>query len=331
MSKSLSDTTDSDAKRPGANLSLSVAIPTFRRADDLARCLKALAAQKCLPDEVLVTVRDIDTETQRRLAALPPMPFPLRVIDLTATGLVAARNAALVACTSDIIAYVDDDAAPHPDWVCRVLGHFAADPHLGGLGGKDRLHNGQRFVEGRRANVGQVQWFGRVVADHHLGYGGPRPVDMLKGANMSFRRAAVGAIRFDARLRGKGAQPNEDLTFSLAVRRAGWNLVYDPAVLVDHFSGGRTEARHYAEMAAVRDTKGFSEWAFNEVVAVWDEFPPWRLAVFFVWSLLIGTRVCPGLLQAIRFTPSLGLASWQRFVLAQRGKFEALRTLPWTR
>jgi len=322
---------DSEVMQPGSTLSLTVAVPTFRRPDDLARCLKAIAAQECLPDEVLVTVRDIDTQTQDFIAALPPTPFPLRVINLTERGLVVARNAALTSFKSDIIAFVDDDAAPHPDWVCRVRRHFEADPRLGGLGGKDRLHDGKRFIEGRRANVGQLQWFGRVVADHHLGYGPPRPVDMLKGANMAFRRAAIGAIRFDQRLRGSGAQPNEDLTISLAVRRAGWNVIYDPAVLVDHFSGGRDEARHYAEIAAVRDTKGFREWAFNEVVAVWDEFPSWRLAVFFAWSLLVGSRVCPGLVQAIRFTPTLGLASWQRFALAQRGKFEALRTLPWTR
>lgn len=142
---------------------------------------------------------------------------------------------------------------------------------------------------------------------------------------MSFRRTAIGEIRFDTRLRGKGAQPNDDLTFGLAVRRAGWRLVYDPAVLVDHFSGRRDEARHYATVAKVTDESGFRDYAYNEVVALWDELSPARRVGFAAWSFLVGTRVCPGLLQAVRFTPKLRQASWHRFRLAQQGKLEAWR------
>ncbi len=308
-------------------LSFGVVIPTYRRPDDLARCLQALGQQDRLPDDVIVTVRDTDEETLRFLAGRSGLPFPLRVVKPDMPGVVAARNAALEACRTEILAFLDDDTVPHPDWARRVARHFEADPKLGGLGGKDRLHDGTHFNEGRANRVGKVQWFGRVVADHHLGHGAPRPVDMLKGANMSFRAAAFEGVRFDARLRGAGAQPNDDLAFSLAVRRAHWTLRYDPEVIVDHFSGGREEVRHYATVAAVRDAQGFHDWAFNEVVALWDEFPPWRRTVFAAWSLLVGTRVCPGLVQAVRFTPRLGLASWQRFVLAQRGKLDALRTL----
>ncbi len=308
-------------------LSLGVAIPTNRRPDDLARCLQALARQERLPDDVIVTVRDADEPSRRFLAGCSGLPFPLRVLEMAAPGLVAGRNAALEACRTEILAFLDDDTAPHPDWARRVADHFEADPTLGGLGGKDRLHDGTRFNEGRADRVGQVQWFGRVIADHHLGHGGPRPVDMLKGANMSFRAAAFADVRFDTRLRGSGAQPNEDLAFSLAVRRAHWALRYDPAVVVDHFSGSREEVRHYVAVAAVHDVQGFRDWAFNEVVALWDELPPWRRGVFAAWSLLVGTRVCPGLVQAVRFTPRLGFASWQRFLLAQRGKLDALRVL----
>lgn len=309
-------------------LSLGVTIPTYRRPNDLERCLQALAKQQRLPDDVIVTVRDIDEQTRRFIAGCSGLPFPLRMIDLAAIpGLVAARNAALDACRTDIMAFLDDDTAPHPDWAARVVEHFVADTNLGGLGGKDRLHDGTCFNDGRTDRVGQVQWFGRVVADHHLGHGAPRRVQMLKGANMSFRANAFARIRFDTRLRGTGAQPNDDLTFSLAMRREGWTLRYDPAVAVDHYSGSTEQVRHYVDIAAVRDVQGFRDFAFNEVVALWDEFPLWRRGVFAIWSVLVGTRVCPGLVQAVRFTPRLGLASWQRFALAQRGKLDAVRTL----
>jgi hypothetical protein len=43
----------------------------------------------------------------------------------------------------------------------------------------------------------------------------PREVDGLKGANMSFRSEVFAKVRFDKRLRGSGATPNEDLRFRL--------------------------------------------------------------------------------------------------------------------
>ena len=307
--------------------SFGVIVVTYRRVTDLAKCLDGLARQRRKPDDVIVTVRDIDQPSRDFLDQRPAGDLPLRMVLVTTPGIVAARNAGLDACETDIIAFLDDDTVPHPDWSERVIAHFEQDPRLGGLGGKDRLHDGTKFDDRLSDTVGQVRWYGRVIPNQHLGHGAPREVDMLKGANMSFRRSAVGSIRFDTRLKGQGAQPNDDVAFCLAVRRAGWKLLYDPAVLVDHFSGDRTETRHYAVVAAVTDRHGFQDLAYNEVIALWDEMPPARRAGFMAWSLLVGTRVCPGLVQAVRFTPQLGFASWQRFLLAQQGKLQAWKDL----
>lgn len=316
-------------REPGQARTIGVMVPTYRRPGDLARCLKGLARQTQPPDDVMVVVQERDVETNRFLDSLNGNLVRWRRITVAKPGLVVARNAALDACSTDILAIVDDDAVPHPDWLARILDHFRRDPRLGGLGGKDRLHDGTGFQDGKSAVVGKLSWFGRVVPNHHLGFGPPREVDMLKGCNMSFRASAFEGIRFDTRLRGKGANANDDLAFCLAVRRAGWRLVYDPAILVDHFSGQSEEVRHYAVVAPVKDRQGYLEMAFNEVVAIWDEFPFHRKLCFAAWSFFVGTRISPGLVQAIRFTPQLGLASWHRFLLAQRGKLDAMRQLPW--
>lgn len=304
-------------------LSFGVIIATYQRTDALANCLDGLARQRCGPDDVIVMVRDTDRSSRDFLDRRPAGGLPLRVIVVTAPGVVAARNAGLDACKTDVIAFLDDDTVPHPDWTERVVAHFEHDPRLGGLGGKDRLHDGTKFDDRMSDTVGQIRWYGRVIPNQHLGHGAPREVDMVKGANMSFRRSAIGSARFDTRLKGQGAQPYEDVAFGLAVRRAGWKLLYDPEVLVDHFSGKRTETRHYALVAALTDRRGFEDLAYNEVVALWDDMPAARRAGFMAWSLLIGTGVCPGLVQAVRFTPRLGLASWQRFLIAQQSKLQA--------
>ncbi len=306
-----------------ACLTIGVAIASYRRPDDLKRCLEALSEQSRLPDDVIVVVRADDEASRNAVAAASAGPLPVRQLFVSAPGTVPARNVALTHCRTDILSFVDDDTVPHRDWVERIVPYFADDPALGGLGGRDRIHDGTSFDDRTARDVGRIQWFGRVVPNHHLGVGAPRTVDFIKGANMSFRAAAFRNIKFDARLRGTGAQPYEDLVFSSAVRRAGWKLLYDPGVVVDHFLGKREETRHYADIATVKDRQGFQNFAFNGVVAVWDELPVSGLIAFALWSLAVGTGICPGFLQAVRFTPKLGAASWQRFALALSGKLDA--------
>lgn len=305
----------------------SVIIATYRRPSALLQCLNSLLTQQLKFEEIIVTVRDVDSDTQVALSSRPADGLPLRIVVVQMPGIVAARNAGLEVVTGDLVAFLDDDTVAHPDWSERALEHFASDSRLGGLGGKDRLHDGKCFNDRKSNIVGHISWFGRIVPNQHLGYGASREVDMLKGANMIFRRSAIGNIRFDTRLRGTGAQPNDDVAFCLAIRRAKWKLVYDPSVLVDHYSGRRDEVRHYVEIDKVVDRQGFKDLAYNDVVALWDELPRFRHLAFGLWSVLVGTSICPGLLQAIRFTPRLGWASWERLVLAQQGKLEAWRAL----
>jgi GT2 family glycosyltransferase len=310
---------------------IGVLIPTYRRPDDVRRCLSGVAEQTRAPDDVIVVVRRDDTDTQHVLAHPAGDRLPLRVILVDEPGTVVARNAGIGACRTDVLAMIDDDAVPHPDWLHRILGHFQRDPSLGGVGGKDRMHDGTGFDDARARVVGKIQWFGREIGNHHRGFGDPREVDGLKGANMSFRSQVFAEVRFDKRLRGSGATPNEDLRFSLAVKQAGWKLLYDPQILVDHYQRPREEPRFYGGVIVPEDATRFKEFAFNEVVAIWDSLSLPRRVSFAIWSVLIGTGVCPGLVQAVRYTPSLGIASWHRLGLAQRGKLEAIMELGWRR
>jgi GT2 family glycosyltransferase len=314
---------------PEAHFAVGVLVATSRRPRDLERCLRALARQERPADDVLVVVRDIDDATHRFLDKFDAVELGLSVrkITVAAPGVVAARNAGLAACRTDILAIIDDDTAPHPDWIVRVIDHFARDLTLGGLGGRDRCHDGERFDDRQEPVVGRIRWHGRLVGNHHLGFGSVRDVDYLKGANMTFRTVALVGKRFDERLRGDGAGPHEDMAFSIAVRRGGWRLAYDPMVLVDHYAAKRDEPRHYVSVGRIGNTTEFSNHAFNIVVAVWEDLSAPRRMAFVIWYLLIGTRTCPGVAQALRFTPKLGRGSWMRFVIAQRGLFAAYRML----
>ncbi len=305
---------------------IGVLVCSYRRPDNLSKCLGGLERQTRPPDEVIVVVRADDTQTLEYVRGRSPDPLPLTVLTVDEPGLVAARNVGARAFRSDVLSITDDDAVPHPDWLARIFDHFRADASVGGVGGRDQCFADGMPIPATTEWVGKLLWNGKHVGNHHLGRGPARPVDLIKGCNMSYRREALKAVHFDERLHGRGSQACEDLAVSRAVANNGWKLVYDPAVLVDHYEGKRTEPRHYASLM-ISDPEGFEDSVYNQLVAIWSSLTPERRLYSLAYFFFVGTRAAPGLLQALRFTPSLGAASWVRFWIAQRGRFKAFRDM----
>ncbi|BCZ77873.1 glycosyltransferase family 2 protein [Paraburkholderia terrae] len=292
-------------------MKITVLVPTYRRPQDLARCLAALQKQERVPDEVVVVARPDDEATHACLAdPLVVGALPLNVAAVELPGQVAALNRGLDAATGDVIAITDDDAAPHADWVRRIGAAFESDARLGALGGRDWVHQKGGVLDGSRFLVGKMMKSGKIIGNHHLGVGEAREVDLLKGANMSYRRDAVRTIRFDGRLRGAGAQVHNDMAFSMSVKNAGWKLVYDPRVAVDHYPAERfdEDRRDAQSLTAVRNA------AYNLHLILREQLPAGQREVAWWWYALVGTRVYPGALHAVLALTSKGartkLARW---------------------
>lgn len=275
---------------------LCVLVPTWRRPDDLERCLTALEALGEPADQVVIVVRAGDAQA-REVVARHAAALPLDEVVVDRPGAVHARNEGLRVVRTDVVAFIDDDVAPHPDWSARIRAWFARDERLGALGGRDhvRLYNqGGRLDTGTRDVVGKASWYGRFVGLHHLGYGAPREVDILKGANLVARVAALPPGGFDAKLRGAGAEHHEDWTLTLAIKHGGWRVVFDPAVAVDHFQGPRFGG-------TVRGRTGGQERLdklHNRTYAAIRHLPLWQAAAHVVYVLLVGTQHGPGVLAA---------------------------------
>ncbi|WP_176058031.1 glycosyltransferase [Paraburkholderia sp. BCC1876] len=309
-------------------LKVSVIVPTYRRPADLARCLAALQRQSRAPDEVIVIARSDDamTHTALRDPALPGT-LPLTVALVDTPGQVAALNRGLDAARGDVLAITDDDAAPHADWVARIAAAFEHDPRLGGLGGRDWVHEKGRVLDGERQRVGKVTAAGMITGNHHLGVGDAREVDILKGANMSYRRDAVRALRFDVRLRGTGAQVHNDMAFSLSVKHAGWKLMYDPRVAVDHYPAERFDDDQRFKF----NDAAFYNASFNLRLIMCETLTPAGRWAFVAYSTLIGNRADPGFVRALslafeRGGVALALRKWWVGLRAMRGAWqEAVR------
>ncbi|MBN3882871.1 MAG: glycosyltransferase family 2 protein [Nostoc sp.] len=299
----------------------TVLIPTYRRPQDLSRCLLALQEQTKPVDQVIVVVRDTDAETWQFLAQYTAHNLPLHTVKVTQSGVVAALNAGLAAVEGDIVSITDDDAAPHPDWLERIAAYFTCDSRLGGLGGRDWIHHGSKLEDESRPVVGQLQWFGRVIGNHHLGVGEPREVDILKGVNMSFRTQAIGQLRFDERMRGTGAQVHFEMAFTLALKRAGWKIIYDPNVAVDHYPAQRfdeDQRNNFNEIA-------FINLVHNETLVLLEHLPFIRRIVFLFWAIFVGTCDSLGLVQWLRFLPSQGQLAGKKLLASWRGRWQGYK------
>jgi glycosyltransferase involved in cell wall biosynthesis len=299
-------------------MKISVLIPTWRRPKSLARCLDALADQTRRPDELVLVVRG-DDEESRALLSGRSLPFRIEVVEPSRTGVVAALNSGLDAVGGDVVAITDDDTAPLPDWLARIERHFITDAELGGLGGRDRIVGSP---DGGAADaelvVGRIAWFGRVIGNHHLGRGATREVDILKGANMAVRRAALADRRLDTDLRGTGAEHHWEIDLSLALKRDGWRLAYDPSVAVDHYEAERHGGQREERMS---ERERFDA-VHNQTLTLLRNLPARRRLVAVSYAFLAGTRADPGPLLALesilRGEPARQVAGRMRTATAGR-------------
>lgn len=301
---------------------ISVLIPTLRRQVDLRRCLEALDRQERRPDQVVVVARRDDDATRLLLEALPAGLLPIDVTHTGGGGQVGALNSGLRHASGEVIAILDDDTAPRPDWLARIERHFLQRPSLGGLGGRDNLLTDEAGEETKQQTVGRILWYGRWIGQAHRGTGPARDVEILKGCNMSYRREAIDGIWFDDRLKGQGAQWFNDACFSLTVHRAGWDICYDPAILVDHFHGTRQDGDD-RQASSASEVYAF---AFNETLVLTDYLPPVRRALFLVFAFCVGNRRVPGLVQWMRAAFEGGGHGTAYQVAAWKGRLDALRS-----
>ena len=169
------------------------------------------------PDFEVIVVDDGSTDSTAAVAE----EHGFRVIRTPHRGLSSARNTGLAAATGEIVAYLDDDARPDPDWLSHLAESFARSAHVG-VGGPNLSPAGDgpvaQCVARSPGNPTHV-----LLTDEEA--------EHLPGCNMAFRRRALEAIGgFDPRFRRAG----DDVDVCWRLRELGWTLGYSPAATVWH-------------------------------------------------------------------------------------------------
>lgn len=230
-------------KHAPADLEISVIICAYTsdRWDALGEAITSVRGQSQSASEIVLVIDHAPELEDVSRAAWPEVRV---VANREQQGLSGARNTGLAETTGDVVAFLDDDAIPAPDWLERLAAAYA-DERLIGVGGSVQ----PRWLQGRpRWFPAEFDW---VVGCSHSGMPRTRErVRNLIGANMSFRRdALIDAGGFRHELGRVGTIPagceETELCIRLATSFPDGEIVYDPGAAVDHLVPRRRGGLRY--------------------------------------------------------------------------------------
>lgn len=109
----------------------SIVVPTYDRPKSLRRCLTALAGLDYPASRYEVVIVDDGgpVEVDRVIRGLA---LTIRVVKQPRRGPAAARNAGARHAEGDMLAFTDDDCAPHRAWLRTFAAKLAPDSAVGG-------------------------------------------------------------------------------------------------------------------------------------------------------------------------------------------------------
>ncbi len=305
---------------------ISVLVATYRRTELLAGCLRSLARQQRLPDEVIVIVREEDQPTLDFLQNFenPFSPVELlRIVTIAAPGIVHAENAGLEAAVGEVVAFIDDDAIALVDWLQRIEQHYT-NPGVGAVGGPTVPYIDEKPVlEKTSGPCLKKTWYGAHFGNSEKIPDSLREVHVLRGCNMSFRKSL--APLFDYRLKPYWRRFEDDVI--LAIYRQNYKVMYDPQIQVYH---------HTAPVQGVQTRDNDQTTIFgshhNNTYVTLKHGALLHQMVFLCFTFLIGDRTNPGLLgYLVKGTMQKRVFEClHEFVWAVQGKISGIQTyLKW--
>lgn len=267
--------------------SVTAAICTRDRPEDLRRCLRSLLAVRDAAggvDAFEILVVENAPSSGATAAVIDGMPDVRRCLEPLA-GLDFARNRALAEATGEVIAFLDDDVVVDAGWLGGLLEALAENPDAGCVTGlvlpAELGCEAQVIFERRggfRRGCRKLRYSGPVQPGNPLYPAGAGIFGA--GCNMAFKRQALVDLGgFDEALdTGPPLPGGGDLDAFYRVVRAGHPLVYEPSMLVFH--------RHRRDLEGLR--RQYRSWGAGMMAFVaktWTTDPSqrWKLERLVWW------------------------------------------------
>ena len=251
-----------------ARPSVSAVIPVYNGRRHLQEAIESVAAQTEPPDE-LVLVDDGSSDDSLRVVDDASVPFPVRIVHQEHAGQSAARNRAVEEAQGELVAFLDQDDAWHPEHLAVLSRPFVDDPTVGWVYSDfDEID-----AAGRTVTLGFLRERSVRHPRHSLGACLAEDLMVIPSASV-IRRAALEELGgFDEQLQGY-----EDDDLYVRAFRSPWRLVFDDRSLArfrvhdtsfsanGHFAESRV---HFSKklQQAVADDRRLNRYYFRDVVA----------------------------------------------------------------
>lgn len=197
---------------------IAILICTYRRPDGLLNLLQAMAAQE-VPGATKLEVIVVDNdpnESGRPVMSLAPCRWPITYFAEPRPGIPIARTTALAeGLKRELVAFIDDDETPAPDWILELLSAFEGSGADGVTGRVNYDYEGQ-----------VVDWVkeGGFFNKPMIPDGADVPFAATNNLLLSSARLReLGVIHFDEEYRFTGGS---DIAFTKEVVNRGGRIVW---------------------------------------------------------------------------------------------------------
>jgi glycosyltransferase involved in cell wall biosynthesis len=213
------------------SVAVVVCAASHEREDVLRACVRSILEGSRVPNEILVVV---DQNPALEASVASWLPAAVRLLRSESRGISSSRNAGLRASSSDVVAFVDDDAVVDSDWLLRLMQPFEASDEVLGAGGAVV----PQWGGGRRWLPDELLW---VVGCTYLGHRDDAgPIRNPIGCNMAFRRrelTAAGSFSREFGKHGDSLNTCDETEVGLRLERVygPGRIRFLPAARVRHF------------------------------------------------------------------------------------------------
>lgn len=220
---------------------VSVLICTRDRPDMVGAAIESVARCDYPCFDLHVMDQSTNDETRRIVGSIAARSADREIVyhHLDQAGLSRAYNAGVAVSDGTIVACTDDDVIVPSDWITRIVRAFEGDPQSALLFGQVLLPASLEDEAARGMIIPTLVWNDR----RRLSRDQRNYQVWGMGANMAVRRAAFERIGgFDEAMGGGGPlRSSQDFDLSLRMYRAGYAVLLEPDVVVDHYGSRSPE------------------------------------------------------------------------------------------
>jgi len=226
----------------------TVAIPTYNGEDRLRHVLDKLKLQintESFSWEVIVVDNnstDTTAEVVENYQTEWPKFIPLRYAFAAEQGAAFARQRAVEKARGEFIGFLDDDNLPAPDWVAQAYTFGKNNPQIGAFGSQIHGHFFEQNSESELPdNFKEIACFLAIIErgnKPHLYE--PKKKMLPPGAGVVVRKQAWEEnvpkklfLHFTGHNK-KAGLACEDLEALIHIQQGGWEIWYNPAMVVAH-------------------------------------------------------------------------------------------------